>query len=144
MRDLAPKMVCAFAVLMPMLALSVVLQGIFFAGRYTQGQAWYQAAHLHLGHIATTVMVVCLLAAVLARFPQATRILPLTVVLALLWVAQYLLGQYSDVRTWFSFIHIPLAFVIFGLTLILSGRGHRHMAERRASAPDGAAAGSGW
>ena len=127
-------MVRAYAVLMPLAALSVVVQGILFAGKYSEGQAWYLAAHMHLGSASLLAVVICLVLAVIGRFPKETRIIPLTAVLTVLWVGQYLLGEYSDDLRWFSFLHIPLAFIIFGLALLLSGRAHRLMAGKYADA----------
>ena len=128
-RDL---MMRAYAMLMPLAALSVVVQAILFAGRYSEGQSWYLTAHMHVGSASLLIVVVCLGLAIFGKFPQATRILPITGILVALWLGQYLLGEYSDKVRWLSFLHIPLAFVVFGLSVMLSGRSHRLMAQRRA------------
>ena len=96
-------MVRAYAILMPLAALSVVVQAILFAGRYSEGQSWYLTAHMHVGSASLLIVVICLGLAIFGRFPQATRILPLTVILVLLWLGQYLLGEYSDKVRWLSF-----------------------------------------
>ena len=127
-------MVHAYAILMPLAALSVVVQAILFAGRYSEGQAWYLTAHMHVGSASLLIVVVCLGLAIFGRFPQATRILPLTGILVLLWLGQYLLGEYSDKVRWLSFLHIPIAFVVFGVAVMLTGRAHRLMADRYANA----------
>ncbi len=125
-------LVRAYAVLMPLAALSVVAQAVLFAGRYSEGQAWYLAAHMHLGSASLLIVIVCLGLAILGRFPQTARMVPLTGILVVLWVGQYLLGEYADEVRWLSFLHIPLAFVVFGLAVVLSGRGHRLMAGKYA------------
>lgn len=128
-RDL---MMRAYAMLMPLAALSVVVQAILFAGRYSEGQSWYLTAHMHVGSASLLIVVVCLGLAIFGKFPQATRILPLTGILVALWLGQYLLGEYADKVRWLSFLHIPLAFLVFGLAVMLSGRSHRLMAQSRA------------
>ena len=66
-------------------------------------------------------------------FHHTTRILPLTGGAGCpLWLGQYLLGEYSDKVRWLSFLHIPIAFLVFGLAAMLSGRAHRLMAGRYA------------
>ena len=69
-------MVRAYAILMPLAALSVVVQAILFAGRYSEGQAWYLTAHMHVGSASLLIVVVCLGLAIFGRFPQATRYPP--------------------------------------------------------------------
>lgn len=130
-RDL---MLRAYAMLMPLAALSVVVQAILFAGRYSEGQSWYLTAHMHVGSASLLIVVVCLGLAIFGKFPQATRILPLTGVLVALWLGQYLLGEYADKVRWLSFLHIPLAFLVFGLAVMLTGRAHRLMAGQYADA----------
>ena len=128
-------MLKAYAVLMPLAALSVVVQAILFAGRYSEGQAWYLTAHMHLGSASLLIVVICLGLAIFGKFPQATRILPLTGILVLLWLGQYLLGEYTtDKVRWPSFLHIPMAFIVFGLAAMLSGRAHRLMGGKYADA----------
>ncbi len=69
------------------------------------------------------VFVVGIPLAFLARFRKEWRIGWLTVILAVLWNIQaHLLGYgIEDVR-WIEMIHIPVAFVIFGLALYLTGK----------------------
>ena len=129
-------MVKGYAILMPLAAFSVVVQAVLFAGRYSEGQSWYLAAHMHVGSASLLIVVVCLGLAIFGRFPQATRILPWTGILVALWLGQYLLGEYSDKVRWLSFLHIPIAFLVFGLAALLSGRAHRLMAGRYADSGD--------
>ena len=114
----------------------MVVQAILFAGWDSQGKAWYLTAHMHLGSASLLIVVVCLGLAIFGKFPQATRILPLTGILVLLWLGQYLLGEYSDKVRWLSFLHIPIAFIVFGLAAMLSGRAHRLMAGRYADSEE--------
>ena len=123
-----PRLAKAYAVLMPLSALSVIVQAILFGGWYSEVDAGYLDAHQALGAASVAVVLVCLVLAHLARFPREALVGHLTDVLAVLWVVQYMLGQYSEDQRWFSFLHIPLAFIIFGLAVVASGRAHRSIA----------------
>ena len=129
-------MVRAYGILMPLAALSVVVQAVLFGGWYSEFEELYRDAHLHLGSASVAVVAACLALAMFGRFPSSAKIMPLTGLLVVLWIGQYLLGQYTDPHRWFSFIHVPLAFVVFGMTLILSARAHRIMAGRYADTDD--------
>lgn len=123
-----PHLAKAYAALMPLSALSVIVQGVFFAGLYSEGKSGYLDAHQALGAASVAVVLVCLPLAYLARFPREVLVGHLTTAVAVLWVIQYLLGQYSEDQRWFAFLHIPLAFIIFGLAVVASGRAHRSIA----------------
>jgi hypothetical protein len=114
-----------YAWLIALAALVIVVQALLFGGFYSQGGNWMEG-HLYLGRISTFVVVAILTPlGFLARFPREIRVGPLTVALAVLWLVQTSLGDAMDFARWFVVIHIPLAFILFGLALWLAGKAHQ-------------------
>lgn len=120
-----PRAASAYAWLMALAALTVIAQALLFGGFYWEGGEWIRA-HLQLGRISTSLVVAVITPlAFIAGFPRQLRITRMTVVLAVLWLLQTGLGDAMDSARWLVIIHVPLAFVIFGLALLLTGKAHR-------------------
>ena len=121
-----PRVASAYAVLIALAALQVIVMGFLFAGFYSEGNRGFIDAHAAGADISLLVVVLIVTPlAFLARFRKDRRIGWLTLTLAVLWFVQHSLGYgLEDVR-WLEMIHIPLAFVIFGLAFYLTGRAHR-------------------
>jgi len=110
--------------LMALMAVVVIAQGTMFAGLYSRGDGVFLDIHSNMGEISgIVVFVVGIPLAFLARFRKEWKIGWLTVILAVMWNIQaHVLGfGIEDVR-WLEMIHIPVAFVIFGLALYLTGK----------------------
>jgi hypothetical protein len=106
-------------------SLVIIAQALLFGSFYAQGGNWMEG-HLYLARISTLVVAAILTPlGFLARFPTEMRIGPLTVTLAVLWLVQTSLGDAMDFARWLVVIHIPLAFVLFGLALWLIGKAHQ-------------------
>ena len=104
-------------------ALVIIVQGITFGGFYS-GRGNLLNVHGELGEISGIVVLVILTPlGFLARFPRRWRIGWLTLVLAVVWNIQAHVFGYGieDERT-LEMVHIPTAFLIFGLALYLAGK----------------------
>ena len=89
---------------------------------------WVEAHWSIWEPFAIVVIFVLTPLAFVAGFPRQLRIAPLTVVLAVLWVLQAVLGHSIDNARWVLSLHIPNAFLIFGLGLFLALLAHRALA----------------
>ena len=128
-----PRVAKAYAWLISLAALVVVVQGFLFAAFYSEAVKGFLDAHGIEGELAGYILVVVLVPlAFLARFPRTLRMGWWTVALALIWNIQaHVFGfGIADVR-WFEMIHIPLALGIFGLALYLTGKAHRAVRGRQ-------------
>ncbi len=128
-----PRAASAYAWLTALAAGTVVAQAFLFGGFYWEGGDWIRA-HLQLGRISTFLVVAVITPlAFFAGFPRQLGITRMTVVLAVLWLLQTALGDAMDSARWLVIIHVPLAFVIFGLALLLTGKAHRALGASRGS-----------
>ena len=93
-------------------------------------------AHRGLGEIFGILAIVGLLPlAFRAGFPGHLRVGPLTALLVALWMVQLILGlAIEEHNRWAISLHIPNAFLIFGLSLLLAVLAQR--AVRKAPAPE--------
>ena len=119
-----PRVARAYAWVVALSVLVVVAQGLTFAGFYSRAQISFLNAHGDMGTYAG-IMVLLVLTPLgfLGRFPKEWRIGWLTLVLAILWNVQAHVFGFGirDERT-LAMVHIPVAFLVFGLALHLSGR----------------------
>ena len=127
-----PRVARAYAWLIALATLTVILQGFFFAAFYSEGEKGFLDAHARGADISMIVVVLIVTPlAFLARFPRGLRIGWLTLVLAVMWVAQHTIGLSIEADgRWFEMIHIPLALLIFGLALYLTGKAHKALKGR--------------
>jgi len=114
-----------YAGLISLVTLVIIFQGFLFAGFYSEADRDFLDAHGAVGFISMLVVALVLTPlGFLARFPKGLRIGWLTLLLALLWVVQGFSGEgIEDDRT-LAMVHIPLALVVFGLSLYLTGKAH--------------------
>ena len=126
-----PRIARTYAGLIALVTLVVIVQGILFGGFYNEFDQDLIDAHGFVGSISMLVAVLIMIPlGFLARFPRGLWIGPLTVLLAVLWVVQYMLGFTIEDDRWVATIHIALAFLIFGGALLLTARAHRAIAGR--------------
>ena len=114
----------AYAWLIVLAALVVILQGIMFGGFHSGKGADFLEAHGIIGEVSGIVVLVVLTAlGCLARFPKEWRIGWFTLGLGVLWNIQAHVFGYGieDERT-LEMVHIPGAFLVFGLALYLAGK----------------------
>ncbi len=121
-----PRVARAYAALIALATLTVVVQAFLFAGFYSEGEKGFIDVHAALADISLIFVVLIVTPlAFLARFRRDRRFGWLTLTLAVLWFVQYSLGYViADVR-WLEMIHIPLALVILGLAHYLTGGAYR-------------------
>ena len=118
-RPAAAKLYRLLIILTPLV---ILLQGFLFGGFYSGGGATMLDIHLWLGRISFAVVLLFILPAALrAGFDPATRIVPATAALAVLWTVQQSLGEGTVDYRWFSALHVPLGIIMFGLSAALAG-----------------------
>ena len=112
-------------------ALVVIVQGIMFGGFYS-GRGDLLEVHEWLGAISGYVVLVILTPlGFLARWPRGWQIGWLTLVLGVLWNIQaHVLGFGIEDERSLQMVHIPVAFLIFGLALYLAGKTLRALVGR--------------
>ena len=127
-----PRVAWAYAALIALTPLTVIVQGISFAAFYSEGgKTGYIDVHSAVADISLLVVVLIVTpVAFLARFRRSRRIGWLTLTLAVLWFVQHSLGYGIIDARWISTIHIPLALLIFGLALYLTDRVYRALKGR--------------
>ena len=129
-----PRVARAYAWIVAVSALVVVAQGLTFAGFYSRAQISFLDAHGQMGTISGIIVLLVLTPlGFLSRFPSGWRMGWLTLALGILWNAQAHVFGYGieDERT-LVMVHIPVAFLVFGLALHLSGRTWRMLLGRGA------------
>ena len=127
-----PKVARAYAWLIVLVPLAVIAQGGLFAGFYSEAEGGFLDAHSIVADIlGIAILVILTPLALLARFSQRLSTGWWTLGLALVWNIQGHVFGYgiADVG-WFEMVHIPLAFIIFGLALYLTQHAHRALARR--------------
>lgn len=126
-----PRVARAYAALIALATLAVVVQGFLFAAFYNEGERDFIDVHAAVADISLLVVVLIITPlAFLARFRRDRRIGWLTLTLAVLWFVQHSLGYGIVDARWLEMIHIPLAFLIFGLALYLTGVAYRALKGR--------------
>ncbi len=113
-------------------ALIIIVQGITFGGFYS-GRGNLLQVHEYLGTISGFVVLFILATlGFLAKFPKAWRIGWLTLALGILWNVQAHVFGYGieDERT-LEMVHIPVAFLIFGLALFLAAKTYNVLIKRK-------------
>ena len=119
-----PRVAIAYALLSGLMAAAVIAQGLLFAGFYSELKADYLNAHEQLG-VASELFTLVILTPLgfLARFPRKWRVGWQTLALAVVWNIQAHVFGYGieDERT-LEMVHIPVAFLIFGFALYLTGK----------------------
>ncbi len=127
-----PRVASAYAWVVGLLVLVVVAQGLTFAGFYSELKISFLDAHGHMGTISGIIVLFVLTPlGFLGRFPKEWQLGWLTLILAILWNVQgHVFGfGIEDERT-LEMVHIPVAFLIFGLALHLFGRTWRLLLRR--------------
>ena len=129
-----PKVARAYAWLIALTPLVIVVQGILFGGFYSRTEVDFLDAHGMLGEISGGIILIILTPlAFLARFPRRLGLGWWTLGLGILWNVQaHLFGYGIEDVKWFEMIHIPLAFIIFGIALYLTWSCHKGLASRSA------------
>ena len=126
-----PRVASAYAWLISLAALVVVVQGFLFAAFYSEAEKGFLDAHAAVADISLLVVALIITPlAFLARFPRNLRMGWLTLALAVLWLAQHSTGFELENTRWLEMIHIPLGLGIFGLALYLAGKAHRTVSRR--------------
>ena len=126
-----PRVSRVYTVLIALATLTIVVQGFLFAAFYSEGKRDFIDVHSLVADISLLVVVLIITpVAFLARFRRDRRIGWLTLVLAVLWLVQHSLGFGIVEARWLEMIHIPLAFLIFGLALYLTGKAYRALKGR--------------
>ena len=118
------RVAIAYTVLIALVTFSVVVQGFLFSGFIAGEGLDYRDAHGLVGTLVGFIMLVVVIPlAFVAKFPKQMRIGWWTVGLTLLYNVQgHVLGfGIEDVRS-LEMIHIPVAFLIFGISIYLTGR----------------------
>jgi hypothetical protein len=125
------RVALAYAGLISLVTLIVILQGILFAVFYSEADRGFLDAHGAVGFISMLLVALILTPlGFLARFPKGLRIEWLTLLLAVLWIAQMFIGTGIQDERSLSIVHIPLALVVFGLSFYLTGKAHRALKGR--------------
>ena len=120
-----PRVATAYAWLISLAALTVVVQGFLFSAFYSEAEKGFLDAHGSVADISLLVVgLIITPLAFLARFPKAKRIGWFTLALALLWFGQWAIGWEIENARWVEQIHIPLGLIIFGLALYLTAKAH--------------------
>ena len=131
-----PQLARAFAWLISLTPLLVILQAFLFGGFYEKFNSDLIDAHQAVGFISMILVVVLAFLAYFARFPRESRVLHLAIALALLWIIQWLLGGITtDEARWVAILHVPNGLLVFGLALLLAARTHRTLAASRRLTP---------
>lgn len=131
-----PQLARAFAWLIALTPLLVILQAFLFGGFYDKFNGDLIDAHQAVGFISMFLVVVLAFLAYFARFPRESRIFHLAIALALLWIVQWMLGSLaSNEARWVVVLHVPTGLIVFGLAALLVGRTHRTLAAGRRAAP---------
>ncbi|MBM3926407.1 MAG: hypothetical protein FJ320_10590 [SAR202 cluster bacterium] len=130
-----PKFARIFAMLVPLLPLILLLQAIMFAGFYEEFNRDFLDIHLYVARISNIFVVLLLVIAFVARFPRSYRVLPIMIAIALLWIIQDAMGESISDARWLVWLHIPNAFILFGLTIALAGRLHRQVLRKSPVGP---------
>jgi hypothetical protein len=123
----APAGIRVFNVLAGVTTLAIFLQaitaGIFMSFRGSDAGAPWVTTHQVVGYAAILLAVVTAVVAVAALRASATELMGGAISLALLLIAQVGIGQAIESTRGLVAVHVPLAFVVFGLTIWLSVRG---------------------
>ena len=127
-----PKVARAYAWLIVLVPLAVIVQGILFAGFYSEAEGDLLDAHGVVGDILGIVILVILTPlAFLARFPRRLSMGWWSLGLAVVWnIQSHVFGRGIEDVGWFEMLHVPLALIIFGLGLYLTWYAHRALAGR--------------
>jgi hypothetical protein len=123
----APAGIRVFNVLAGVTTLAIFLQaisaGIFMSFRGGDaGEPWV-AAHDYVADAAVLLAVVTAIVAIVALRRTAPGLMWSAIVLAVLVAAQTAIGHVIEKAPGLVAVHVPLAFIVFGLTIWLSVRG---------------------
>lgn len=129
-----PRVAKAYAWLISLVALLVIVQAVLFGAFYEKFNEDFIDVHWAVAFIFMIVLVLIITPlSYLARFSRELRMGHLTVFLAVLWIAQFIMGSAiaDENERWVATLHIPNAFLIFGLGLYLTGKAHRAVRGRK-------------
>jgi hypothetical protein len=121
----APRGIRIFNALAGVTTLAIFLQaisaGLFMALRRA-GETWV-TVHDVVGWLAIVLAVATAVVAIVALRSSAKGLMVAAIVLAVLLIAQVGIGQSIEHARGLVAVHVPLAFIVFGLTIWLSVRG---------------------
>jgi hypothetical protein len=121
----APAGIRVFNILAGLTTLAIFLQAIsagLFMSLREAGKAWV-GVHDIVAYIAILLAVVTAIVAIVALRSSAKGLMWAAIVLAVLVIAQVGVGQSIDQVRGLVAVHVPLAFIVFALTIWLSVRG---------------------
>ncbi|MGN6326810.1 hypothetical protein [Pseudolysinimonas sp.] len=123
----APAGIRVFNALAGVTTLAIFLQaisaGVFMSFHGSDaGEPWV-TTHQIVGYVAILLAVVTAIVAIVALRKSATGLMGAAIALAVLLVAQVGIGQAIENARGLVAVHVPLAFIVFGLTIWLSVRG---------------------
>jgi hypothetical protein len=123
----APAGIRIFNVLAGVTTLAIFLQaisaGIFMSFRGSDAGAPWVTTHQVVGYAAILLAVVTAVIAIVTLRTRAAGLMWSAVVLAVLLIVQVGIGQAIEEARGLVAVHVPLAFIVFGLTIWLSVRG---------------------
>lgn len=127
-----PNIAKTYVWLAPAIPLLVILQAIFIGAGLYEKHVFVDvhAGVADLGGILAVIVLPAL--SVLSRFPASTGIVRLSFLVALLWLIQITPGGYIKDVPWFAILHIPNAFLIFAVSLAVTGRAYRFVRRNKA------------
>jgi len=107
----------------PAIFLQAISAGVFMSFRGGEaGEPWV-TTHRIVGYVAILLAVVTAVIAIVALRRSAAGLMGAAIALAVLLVAQVGIGQAIENARGLVAVHVPLAFIVFGLTIWLSVRG---------------------
>lgn len=121
----APAGIRVFNILAGLTTLAIFLQAIsagLFMSLRDAGKPWV-TVHDVVGYIAILLAVVTAIVAIVALRSSAKGLMWAAIVLAVLVIAQVGIGQSIEHVRGLVAVHVPLAFIVFALTIWLSVRG---------------------
>ena len=137
----APAGIRVFNVLAGITTLAIFLQaisaGIFMSFRGSDAGAPWVTTHQIIGYVAILLAVVTAVIAIVALRKSAGGLMGAAIALAVLLIVQVGIGQAIEHARGLVVVHVPLAFIVFGLTIWLSVRGavvRRRLSGARAAA----------
>ncbi|GAA2081811.1 hypothetical protein GCM10009840_17200 [Pseudolysinimonas kribbensis] len=121
----APAGIRVFNMLAGLTTLAIFLQAIsagLFMSLREAGKPWV-TVHAIVAYIAILLAVVTAIVAIVALRASAKSLMWGAIVLAVLLVVQVGMGQAIEQARGLVAVHVPLAFIVFALTIWLSVRG---------------------
>lgn len=123
----APAGIRVFNILAGITTLAIFLQaisaGVFMSFHSDDAAEPWVTTHQIVGYAAIVLAVITAVVAIVALRASAKGLMWAAIVLAVLLVAQVGIGQSIEHVRGLVAVHVPLAFIVFALTIWLSVRG---------------------